>query len=150
MKKGKKTVEVVYLITGDSGADPATLAAWIRSHWEIEKKLHWVRRHLPGRRVLVRTGNATRLMASLRSLAISLPRLDGHANILPADANTGRAEPETDRTDVAVLGGVPVDRVLALAAALACGLRHGRSQFHWLPVWLPNADRPGSNGPLMR
>jgi predicted transposase YbfD/YdcC len=38
--KGKKTVEVVYLITSDRDADPATLAAWVRSHWEIENKLH--------------------------------------------------------------------------------------------------------------
>jgi predicted transposase YbfD/YdcC len=29
-KNGKKTVEVVYLITSDRDADPATLAAWIR------------------------------------------------------------------------------------------------------------------------
>ncbi len=42
-KKGKKTVEVVYLITSDSRADPATLGAWIRGHQEIENKLHWVR-----------------------------------------------------------------------------------------------------------
>ena len=42
-RKGKKTVEVVYLITSDRDADPATLAAWVRSHWEIENKLHWVR-----------------------------------------------------------------------------------------------------------
>ena len=34
-KKDKKTVEVVYLITSDRDADPATLAAWVRSHWEI-------------------------------------------------------------------------------------------------------------------
>jgi predicted transposase YbfD/YdcC len=39
-KKGKKTVEVVYLITSDRDADPATLAAWVRSHWHIENKLH--------------------------------------------------------------------------------------------------------------
>jgi predicted transposase YbfD/YdcC len=42
-KKGKKTVEVVYLITSDRRADPETLAAWARGHWEIENKLHWVR-----------------------------------------------------------------------------------------------------------
>ena len=42
-KKGKKTVEVVYLITSDRDADPATPAAWARSHWEIENRLHWVR-----------------------------------------------------------------------------------------------------------
>ena len=29
-KKGKKTVEVVYLITSDRDADPAILAAWVR------------------------------------------------------------------------------------------------------------------------
>jgi predicted transposase YbfD/YdcC len=42
-KSGRKIVEVVYLITSDRHADPATLAAWVRSHWEIENKLHWVR-----------------------------------------------------------------------------------------------------------
>ncbi len=41
-KKGKKTVEVVYLITSDRDAGPATLAAWVRRHWEIENRLHWV------------------------------------------------------------------------------------------------------------
>ena len=34
---------------------------------------------------LVRTGNAPRVMASLRSLAISLLRLDGHINIAAAN-----------------------------------------------------------------
>jgi predicted transposase YbfD/YdcC len=59
-KKGKKTVEVVYLITSDSRADPATLAAWIRGHWEIENKLHWVRDvTYQEDKSLVRTGNAS-------------------------------------------------------------------------------------------
>ena len=40
-KNGRKTVEVVYLITSDRDAGPATLAAWVRSHWEIENRLHW-------------------------------------------------------------------------------------------------------------
>src|SRR6201993_175475 len=39
-RNGKKTVEVVYLITSDPDADPAALAAWVRSHWHIENKLH--------------------------------------------------------------------------------------------------------------
>src|SRR6185295_18442584 len=43
-KKGKKTVEVVYLITSDRAAGPAALAAWVRGHWHKENKLHWVRR----------------------------------------------------------------------------------------------------------
>jgi predicted transposase YbfD/YdcC len=48
VKKGKKTVEVVYLITSDRGASPETLATWVRRHCHIENKLHWgPRRHLP-------------------------------------------------------------------------------------------------------
>jgi predicted transposase YbfD/YdcC len=84
-KKGKKTVEVVYLITS-SDADPATLASWVKGHWEIENRLHWVRdvTYLEDKS-LVRTGNAPRVMASLRSLAISLLRLDGHGNIAAAN-----------------------------------------------------------------
>jgi predicted transposase YbfD/YdcC len=71
--KGKKTVEVVYLVTSDRDAGPATLAAWARGHWEIENRLHWVRDvTYQEDKSLVRTGNAPRVMASLRSLAISL------------------------------------------------------------------------------
>src|SRR2546429_579018 len=84
-KNGKKTVEVVYLITSDRDADPVTLAAWVRGHWEIENRLHWVRDvTYQEDKSLVRTGNAPRVMASLRSLAISLLRLDGQANIAAA------------------------------------------------------------------
>ena len=90
-KNGKKTVEVVYLITSDRDADPATLAAWVRSHWEIENRLHWVTdvTYLEDKS-LVRTGNAPRVMASLRSLAISLLRLDGHTNIAAANRHHAR------------------------------------------------------------
>ena len=38
-KKGKKTVEAVYLITSDRDADPATLAAWVRGHRETGNRL---------------------------------------------------------------------------------------------------------------
>jgi predicted transposase YbfD/YdcC len=90
-KKGKRTVEVVYLITSDRAADPATLAAWVRGHWEIENRLHWVRDvTYQEDKSLVRTGNAPRVMASLRSLSISLLRLDGHANIAAANRHHAR------------------------------------------------------------
>jgi predicted transposase YbfD/YdcC len=90
-KNGKKTVEVVYLITSDRVADPATLAAWVRSHWHIENKLHWVRDvTYQEDKSLVRTGNAPRVMATLRSLAISLLRLDGHASIAAANRHHAR------------------------------------------------------------
>ncbi len=89
--KGKKTIEVVYLITSDRGASPATLAAWVRRHWHIENKLHWVRDvTYQEDKSLVRTGNAPRVMASLRSLAISILRLDGHTNIAAANRHHAR------------------------------------------------------------
>ena len=86
-KEGKNTVEVVYLITSDRDADPATLAAWVRGHWEIENRLRWVRDvTYQEDKSLVRTGNAPRVMASLRSLL----RLDGHANIAAANRHHAR------------------------------------------------------------
>lgn len=90
-RKGNKTVEVVYLITSDRKADAATLAAWVRGHWHVENKLHWVRdvTYLEDKS-LVRTGNAPRVMATLRNLAISLLRLDGHANIAAANRHHAR------------------------------------------------------------
>ena len=84
VKNGKKTVEVVYLITSDRSASPETLAAWVRGHWHIENKLHWVRVvTYQEDKSLVRTGNAPRVMASPRSLAISLLRLDGQRTSPP-------------------------------------------------------------------
>ena len=54
----------------------------------MENKLHWVRDvTYQEDRSLVRTGNAPRVMASLRSLAISL---DGHANIAAANRHHAR------------------------------------------------------------
>jgi hypothetical protein len=48
---------------------------------------------------LVRTGNAPRVMATLRSLAISLLRLDGHTNIAAANRHHARdPRPATDAT----------------------------------------------------
>ncbi len=66
-RAGKKTVEVVYLITSAHyrAAPPATLAAWVQGHWGIENQLHWVRDvTFDEDRSQVRTGNAPRVMAS--------------------------------------------------------------------------------------
>jgi predicted transposase YbfD/YdcC len=69
----------------------ATLAAWVRGHREIENRLHWVRDvTYQEDKSLVRTGNAPRVMASLRSLAISLLRLDGDASIAAANRHHAR------------------------------------------------------------
>ncbi|WP_456302025.1 ISAs1 family transposase [Streptomyces goshikiensis] len=96
-RKGRRMIEIVYLITSaDAGtAPPELLATWVQSHWEIENRLHWVRDvTFDEDRSQVRTGNAPRVMASLRNLAITLLRLEGHTNIAAALRHHAR---DTDR-----------------------------------------------------
>jgi predicted transposase YbfD/YdcC len=90
---GKKTVEVVYLITSANHhtAPPATLASWIQGHWAIENRLHWVRDVTYGEdNSQTRTGNGPQVMATLRNTAISLLRLAGHTNIAKAHRHHNR------------------------------------------------------------
>lgn len=65
-------------------AAPAHLASYVRRHWAIENKIHWVRdvtyREDSSR---VRTGSRPRTMATLRNLAIGLLRQAGHTRIAP-------------------------------------------------------------------
>jgi predicted transposase YbfD/YdcC len=78
-----KTV-TVYAITSLTAfqADPVLLARWIRGHWGIENRLHWVRDvSFDEDRSQVRTGHGPRVMAALRNLAISALRLSGITNI---------------------------------------------------------------------
>ena len=71
--------------------DGKTFAAAVRAHWGVENRLHWVRDvTYQEDKSLVRTGNAPRVMASLRSLAISLLRLDGQTNIAAANRHHAR------------------------------------------------------------
>lgn len=86
-RAGKKSVEVVYLITSATSltAPPTTLAAWVQGHWGIENQLHWVRDvTFDEDRSQIRTGAAPQVMATIRSAAISLLRLAGWANIAQA------------------------------------------------------------------
>lgn len=83
-KNGKKTVEVVYLITSatHTEAPPAVLTSWVQGHWHIENRLHWCRDvTFDEDRSTVRTGRAPHVMASLRNTAITLLRLTGQTNI---------------------------------------------------------------------
>lgn len=85
---GRRSAEVVYLITSADhrAAPPAVLASWVQSHWGIENRIHHVRDTTYDEdRSQVRTGNAPRVLASLRNLAIGLIRLTGSTNI--AEAN---------------------------------------------------------------
>jgi predicted transposase YbfD/YdcC len=82
--KGKKSVEIVYIITSmaPTEASPTQIATWVQGHWGIENKLHWVRDVVYDEdRCTIRTANAPRVMATLRSTAISLIRLTGTDNI---------------------------------------------------------------------
>ena len=82
-KKWTRT-EMVYAVTSLAAdqVTPAELAAWIRGHWTIENRLHWVRDcSLDEDRSQVRTGSGPRAMASLRNLVISMLRISGVTNV---------------------------------------------------------------------
>ena len=90
---GKKTVEVVHIITSmpSTDASPTQIAAWVQGHWAIENRLHWVRDVVFDEdRSSVRTGNAPRVMATLRSTAISILRLTGTTSIAHATRHHAR------------------------------------------------------------
>jgi len=90
---GKKSVEVVYVITSmtSTQASPEQTAAWVQGHWAIENRLHRVRDVLYDEdRSSVRTGHAPRVMAILRSTAISVLRLTGETSIAAATRHHAR------------------------------------------------------------
>lgn len=68
--------------SADVLAGPRELAEWVQHHWRIENTLHWVRDvTFDEDRSQVRTGNAPRVMATLRSTAVGMLRLGGWTNI---------------------------------------------------------------------
>jgi hypothetical protein len=67
-KTGKRTRETLYAITSLTIADavPEQIAAWLRGHWVIEDRLHWVRDvDYDEGRSQVRTGSGPQVMATL-------------------------------------------------------------------------------------
>lgn len=78
------TTETSYFITSLTAeqANTEQLAELVRGHWGIENRVHWVRDvTFDEDRSQIRTGNAPRVMATLRNLAIGALRLAGHTNI---------------------------------------------------------------------
>jgi predicted transposase YbfD/YdcC len=72
-------------------AHPAHIGTYVRNHWHIENRLHWVRDvTFTEDHSRVRTGNAPRVMASLRNLAISTLRHNGWDNIAQGLRHMGR------------------------------------------------------------
>ena len=97
--KGKKQVEVVYLICSlpMDQARPEQIAAWARGHWAIENRLHWIRDMVFDEdRHQLRTRNGPQIMAALRNLAISLIRLF-HGPHTPIAATTRALAPHPRR-----------------------------------------------------
>lgn len=64
-------------------ARPAELATWVKGHWKID--VTFVEDFSQAR-----TGTGPHTMATLRNLAISILRLDGHTNIAKATRHTAR------------------------------------------------------------
>jgi predicted transposase YbfD/YdcC len=79
-----RSAVAVFIITSLDAreAGPEHLAGYVRGHWTIENKVHWVRdvtfREDSSR---VRTGPRPRIMVTLRNLAIGLIRQAGHTRI---------------------------------------------------------------------
>lgn len=101
-RAGKKTVEVVYLITSaiHRHAPPATLAAWVRGHWAVEALRHVRDVTFAEDASQIRTGHAPHVMAALRNTVIGILRLSGWTNIAAALRHHAR---NTERTITCVL-----------------------------------------------
>jgi predicted transposase YbfD/YdcC len=87
------TTETVYAITDLQAhqAKPWQLADWIRGHWSIENKTHWVRDVTYDEdRCQIRTGTGPQVMATLRNAAIGALRLAGITNIAAANRHHAR------------------------------------------------------------
>ena len=86
-KTGERTREHVFVITSlpADQANAEQLADYVRGHWGIENRLHWVLNVTYREDTSqIRTGNAAHVMASIRNLAISIHRLTGATNIAKA------------------------------------------------------------------
>ena len=81
------TITVAWYITSlpADRAGAKELGDLARSHWGIENRLHWIRDVVYREDAsTIRTGNAPRVMATLRNTAIGLLRIDGATNIAAA------------------------------------------------------------------
>ena len=87
------TTETVYAITDLQAhqAKPMQLADWIRGHWSMENKTHWVRDVTYDEdRSQIRTGTGPQVMAAIRNAAIGALRLAGATNIAAANRHHAR------------------------------------------------------------
>lgn len=85
-RKGKVLREVRYAITSlGEAVGPRTLLGYVRGHWKIENKLHYVRDETFGEDgSQVRKGAGPEVMAIIRNVTLALLRLSGATNIAAA------------------------------------------------------------------
>ena len=86
-KTSKRHTETVYAVTSLAATDahPRQIADWLRGHWHIENKLHWVRDVTYAEdHSQIRTSGGPQVMATLRNTVIGVLRLTGHDNIAAA------------------------------------------------------------------
>ena len=87
VKDGKTTTEVRTFLTGvpRSEAGAGQLLKWVRGHWSIENRSHYVRDVTMGEDASrVRKGSGPQVIAALRNATIGFLRLAGATNIAAA------------------------------------------------------------------
>ena len=87
MRGARPSHEVVFGATSldPARADAATVLQFVREHWTIENRVHYVRdRIFDEDRSQVRRRSAPQVMATLRNLAISILRKAGATSIAGA------------------------------------------------------------------
>jgi predicted transposase YbfD/YdcC len=92
--KGKTSYQAMLYVTSltPDQASPADLLAYVRGHWTVES-LHWVRDVVFAEDASqIRTGNASRVMATIRNTVISLLRIAGITNIAAALRHNARKD----------------------------------------------------------
>ena len=80
VRDGQTTREVGYFITSVPRglANAALLLQWVRGHWSLENRRHYVREVTMGEDASrVRKGSGPQVLAALRNAAIGLERLRG-------------------------------------------------------------------------
>jgi len=91
-EKGRTSYQAMLYVTSLTAdqASPADLLAYVRGHWSVEV-LHWIRDVTYREDAShVHTGNAPRVLATLRNTAVSLLRISGVTNIAAALRHNAR------------------------------------------------------------
>lgn len=92
--KGETSYQAMLYVTSLTAdqASPADLLAYVRGHWTVEA-LHWVRDVTFAEDAShIRTGHASRVMATIRNTVISLLRAAGITNIAAALRHNARKD----------------------------------------------------------